>query len=237
MLVNAQGHLVQEAGDPPIISIPTSRTVPLEQGAPVAVVWHWTAGDVDDDTGHADSVSLAKWIAGGRGASWHVLIDKNGTLVQSAPFLRGTNHVGQVADVLGVRRSVNRTCLGIELENAGDLRRIGERLYAWPYFRRNEKGVPDRALGVDPKLAVSSLRGQERGGVHYDRYTEAQEKSAELLVRAIAKRFGFERPAFEYGHVTFRPPSGKIDPGPLWMDDVLPRVLGRVFGARKAAAS
>lgn len=63
----------------------------------------------------------------------------------------------------------------------------------------------------------------------FEQYTEAQEASAERLVRALVGWLPFAETAFRYGHAHFVPPSFKEDPGPLWLGEVLPRILGRVF--------
>jgi hypothetical protein len=211
---------------PAVIRVPTVRTTTLLDPEPLALVWHWTAGDYAPDHGHADSVSLAKWIAERPpatepGASWHILIDKDGALVQSAPVVVGTWHVGKPGAIRGrTVLNVNRCTVGVEFENAGRLEEHDGRFYAWPY--RGADGKPS------PKYEVDRSRAQAGRGGLFDAFTAAQETSAELLVRALVERFRWPREAFTYGHVHFDFPR-KTDPGPIWLEEILPRLLSRVF--------
>lgn len=203
------------------IKIPTRRICPMVPPGPLALVQHWTASGADDSRGNRDSKALAKWIADPKSdarASWHLLIDRDGTLIQSAPLNVGTWHVGKTGTVEGFVRDVNRTTLGLELENLGELKADGEGLAGWPWGAR----APHVSGGAGERLVDAD--GSSRW---WHRYTPAQEATFERLVRALAVKFGWGAGAFRYGHCDFDSPR-KIDPGPLWLV-VRERVLGRVF--------
>lgn len=223
MHVSIDGWLGADPGDRDVKHVPTARTSALDTQLPLAVVWHWTASGLDDDRGSRDSFALAKWIADPKSdarASWHLVIDRNGDVIQSAPFIVGTWHVGKPGHVQGyTSRNVNRCTIGIELENLGELRPHARGLEAWPF---------------DGSRVVEQGRGTEIDGVTFDAYTPAQGESAEAVIRALAERFAFPRSAFEYGHATFDAPR-KIDPGPLWTRVILPRILSRVYATPRVA--
>lgn len=215
----ADGWLVPSAKDDPVIvRTPTSRTQPYTVPGPLAVVWHWTGSGVDDNRGHRDSEALARWIAdpdSDARASWHVLIDRDGTVIQSAPTTVGTQHVGRTGRIRGMTRGVNGCTVGIELENLGELRGPGDYLAAWPF-----DGKAPRVPAARAKKAAD--------GRFFDTYTTAQEKSAEAVLRALVLAYSWPREACTYGHVDFDSPR-KQDPGPLWLGEVLPRILDRIY--------
>lgn len=262
MRIDKDGWLVAEAGDPEIVKIPTERTTTLltPSGRPVAIVSHWSADPVDE-RGHGDSVAMAKSIAKRpppdvAGASWHLLIDRDGACVQSAPFVLGTWHVGKPGTVEGrTLLNVNRGTIGIELENAGRLLQVAGRWYGWPFWNHDPKDParkPNPKLGPNPKYEIPLERAKTLDpttvwgrGVDgkplsftagtFEAYTEAQERSFELVARALSAAYGLPDTAFRYGHAHFVPPTYKEDPGPIWLGEVLPRILARIFPPRAAA--
>ena len=125
MIVERDGWL--EPSDPgrTIIRVPTVRTSPLKVSAPIAVVWHHTAG-AGKREGPGYAVNLANSIREyrrgvDRAASWHVCLARDGALVQSAPFTVGTWHVAKGGNIAGRwRASVNDYAVGVELEHTGE---------------------------------------------------------------------------------------------------------------------
>ncbi len=85
-------------------------------------------------------------------------------------------------------------------------------------------------LRIEPARAVATNDGL------FDAFTAAQEASATVLLRALASRFGWTREVSAYGHVDFDSP-GKEDPGPIWKQTILPRVLDKVFGGGAVASA
>ena len=220
---------------PEVIRLPSKRHHQLDSGTPLAPVWHYTAGIGGPDYG----LALARRIVepprdldgdgelDERQASWNILVDRRGRLIQSIPVTRGAWHCKGKGTIAGRILSVNESTTGIELENAGRLKRIRatggeERFYCWPYFVTGTK-TPDPRLRVDPEHAVATKDG------FFHAFTLEQEETSWLMLRLLADRFGWAREVCSYGHVTFVGPDVKEDPGPLWLGEILPRILERTF--------
>ena len=236
MKVDDQGYLVRADGDPVGQRLPTVRTYALATPAPLGVVWHTT----DDRGGPGYAEALARRIQTFRSgvdrpASWHLLIGKDGALYQSASFNLGTWHVGMPGVIAGRRfPNINHATSGIELENAGRLRRLGELAYCWPYYINPQ--APGNERKPDPRCALSLDRAVATPEGLFDTFTDAQEASATVVVRALVARYGWTREACAYCHADFDP-QRREDPGPIWKRTILPRVLARVFGGVVAATS
>lgn len=229
MHITAKGWPIGEPGDPVILEIPTERTTSLLSGEPLALVSHWTGGDYAQDRGHLDSIGLARWIeklppAGEQGASWNALVDKDGALIVSACFLSGTWHVGKSGVIRGEQHlNVNKHTVGVEYENAGELRLLGSRFYAWPFVDVHGEPASKYEVAASRAVAVKTAFGT----AYFDAFTAAQEATTEALWRALRDRFGWPREAFGYGHVDFDSPR-KQDPGPLF-PLLRERVLDRIY--------
>jgi len=238
MVVDDHGWLVAEPGaDPQVIRYTTVRTTLLAAPKPLGIVWHWTAGRGGVpgwSTGLAKSI-MTYDSKRDRAASWHVLIGKDGIIHQSAPFLMGTWHVGRPGKIGGMDTpNVNKLAVGCELENAGQLLRVGSRFYCWPYYLNPDDPVATPEL--DPHLEVEAHRAEAADGGYwkdapggfFDAFTPEQEESAESLLRALVMAYQWTPEVCGYGHVMFDYPR-KLDPGPLWLRGALPRILGKIF--------
>jgi N-acetyl-anhydromuramyl-L-alanine amidase AmpD len=164
-----------------------------------------------------------------------VLIAKDGEIFQSAPFSVGTWHVG-VAGVIAGRRfpNINHATSGIELENAGRLLRLGSQAYCWPFYL--DPSAPPLERRIDPNCAVSLDRAVATSKGLFDGFTAAQEASAAVVLRALVTRYHWKREVCLYGHVDFDP-ENREDPGPIWKETILPRILDRIFGAASTAGA
>lgn len=236
MNVDDHGWLVGAAGAPIVKRFPTVRTYALATPAPLGVVWHTT----DERGGPGTSEAMARRVQTfrtgvDRPASWHLLVSREGAVYQSAPFTVGTWHVG-VGGVIAGRRfpNINHATVGIELENAGRLKRLGALAYCWPYYV--DPRAPATQRRPDPACALPLERAVATPLGLFDGFTPAQEESAALILRALVARYGWTREVCTYSHVDFDP-EHREDPGPIWKQTVLPRVLDRIFGAAGATAS
>jgi hypothetical protein len=229
MNVDDHGWLVTAAGDPVGKQYPTVRTYPLATAAPLGLVWHTTDERGGPGTAEAMAQRIQTFRRGvDRPASWHLLIAKDGAIYQSAPFTIGTWHVGMPGVIAGRRfTNINLATVGCELENAGRLLRLGAQAYCWPYFIN--PSAPPYERRPDPACALPLDRAVATPTGLFDGFTPAQEASAAVVVRALATRYGWTRDVCAYGHVEFDP-DRREDPGPIWKQTILPRVLDRVFG-------
>jgi N-acetyl-anhydromuramyl-L-alanine amidase AmpD len=201
---------------------------------PGGILWHWTA------TSHGSGRTLARRIASGSGSSVHLWIDADGSLIQSAPFVRGTGHAGGPSSARLVERdgvvcldpggaySANSYLIGVELVNVGEVRSVGGRWLGWPFGRG-----PERSPVVPASQVVEGVDATGRRRTYQD-FTAAQRTAAERLARACRARYGWATPQpYSWGHCVVDP-SRKTDPGPMWLATHLPAILDRVLpGAEK----
>ena len=237
MRLDAEGWLAAEDGGARILRFPTVRTYRLGVPAPLGIVWHWTGDRGGPGFGETLARRAQTYKQGiDRAASWHLLIAKDGTVYQSAPVTVGTWHVGRPGTIAGQHfENINRATVGCEIENAGRLRKIGDRFYCWPYW--TNPGAPASELRPDPKCLLDDSRAVVVPGQgSFDAFPSAQVDSARELLRSLVARHGWSRGASAYGHRDFDSPR-KEDPGPLWADVVLPQVLDPIFGGRQPAAA
>ena len=250
MHVGDDGWMVEDAaGFPALTRVPSVRsgTLAADLKGPLGIVWHWTGG-------HCAATVYAQALAEeirtynkltDRAASWHFLIAKNGRVIQSIQTNRGSWHVGRPGRIGGAPTlldgkwdavagwggrlfaNINAATIGVELENSGRLEKVGERFYRWPFWLDPDK----RDSGPDPRMETPAARAVLQGGAWYDEFPQAQEMAATRLLQACAVKFGWAREVCRYGHLMFDP-SRREDPGALWLDVVLPRILDRVYGAK-----
>lgn len=231
MNIDDKGWLRAGAGDPLVKAYPSVRTYALEVPAPLGLVWHWTGDAGEPGSAEKLAARIQRYRKEfDRPASWHVLIARDGSVLQSASFCVGTWHVGRPGVIAGRQfANINRATASCELENAGRLRRIADRCYSWPYWIN--PAAPPNERRPNPRLLVPNARAAVvLGDGAFDAFTAEQELAAAAVVGALRDRFGWGREAFGYGHVDFDSPR-KDDPGPLWRKIVLPRLLDNVFGA------
>lgn len=206
---------------PQVHIVPSPRTTPLERGAPEGVVWHWTGGPA---LGPAYAAALAQEIATydpakDRAASWHFLVAKDGRVFQSVATSRGSWHVGVGGVIAGhSRANINHSTVGIELENSGFLAVVDHGYRC--------EGYPATPIPVERGVRIAD-------GVFVDEFPPAQVAAAAELLRALVEHHGLAREVCAYGHAQFDPPRRR-DPGPLWIQQHLPRVLDAVFASRSA---
>jgi N-acetylmuramoyl-L-alanine amidase len=176
------------------------------RGGPVdhqLLVMHYTAGPSAESSVHWLSNPAAR-------ASAHVVVGRDGSVVQLVPFNRIAWHAG-TSEWLG-RSRVNEFSLGIELDNAGRLTRHEGQWRAW--FGRD---YPDSEA-----LQATHRFESEPSGWHL--FTEAQLAAALEVATALVQKYGLWALV---GHDDISP-FRKVDPGPAFpMDSFRARVLGR----------
>jgi N-acetylmuramoyl-L-alanine amidase len=172
---------------------------------PRFVVLHYTAGR---DTDSAVRSLCTRKPQGN--ASAHIVLGRDGRIVQLAPFNVVTWHAG-VSNWAGLN-GLNPFAIGIEMDNAGLLHREGERCVAW-----FGKPYPDSEV-----LVAEHRHG---GGVRpWHAYSEVQIERALELCEALAAHYGIED---VLGHEDIAR-GRKVDPGPAFpLHAVRSRALGR----------
>lgn len=220
MPVTKDGWLeVAASGLPPVIRVPSVRSTGLDVTKPLGIVWHWTAG-VGKTPKYA--TALAEEIrtydkVKDRAASWHFLVSRDGRILQSIPLTMGSWHVGRPGNIAGrMFGNINRCTVGVELENAGQVKLHEGVWQAWPYD----------GSAVLPEGRVTAHASD---GLDYDAFPEAQVQAAQRLLTELVLWAKWPRDVCSYGHRDFDP-TRKTDPGPVWAENVLPRVLDGVFG-------
>ena len=162
---------------------------------PKIVVIHFTAG--------GSARSSADWFRNpqNRNSSAHVIIERDGTIIQCVNFDNVAWHAGRSSwhGLIGL----NKYSIGIELANWGNLRSAdggwvtstGKRI-AEPFLGRHRNGNPDgstHAIGWEP-------------------YPEEQVAAARSLVEALIEAYGINEIV---GHDDIAPVR-KSDPGPAF---------------------
>lgn len=177
---------------------------------PSYLVIHYTAG-------RSGQSSVNHFMSSSAKASAHLVIDRDGTVWQLVPFNRVAWHAGE-SNWNGLS-GLNRYSIGIELDNAGRLQKVGDRYQAWFGAFYDESEV------LQARHKFSSELG------YWHAYTETQLDSLMTVLEAL---FGFYTFQDILGHDDIAP-QRKVDPGPAFpMQSLRSRFFGRQedFGMR-----
>jgi len=157
---------------------------------PELLVIHFTAGM------SAES-SISWWRnPGAKGASAHIVIDRDGTVIQCRAFNKTCGHAG-VSKWRG-KVGANAFSVGIELANAGD----------------SVSGDPPKAFKKYPLVAGALKAKHKNGGPDalWEKYPQPQLDACFAVARAITERYKL---ADICGHEDIAP-NRKNDPGPAF---------------------
>lgn len=172
------------------------------------LVIHYTASGPSSDIAKYFKSPAAK-------VSAHLVIRRDGTIIQCVPFDTQGWHAGrsQWVDVKGkLHIGLNKNSIGIEIENWGPLKKTGSGWVSWT-------GQP-----VDASKVVEARHkfGVPNGG--WEIFTEAQVDATIEASKAICEAYDI---AEIVGHDDIAP-GRKSDPGPAWnMGSFKAKVLGR----------
>jgi N-acetylmuramoyl-L-alanine amidase len=177
--------------------LPGGSAMPIRR----CLVIHFTAG-----ASAASSIDFWQTPAA-KGASAHLVIDRDGTIYQCRPFDRPAGHAGvsQWADPKTGRRfsGLNACSIGIELANAGDS------AVAWA---RKQPGY-------------ATLRAVHRNGnkaTDWEVYPAAQLAACEAVSKLLVARYNLDDVT---GHDCIAP-TRKTDPGPAFPMQALREACG-----------
>ena len=211
---------------PGVTRIPSVRHSPLSSrepdgdAAPLGITWHWSGGSCRPGYAELLAKKIRTLKPSDRRASWHIIISKQGAAYQSVSCERGSWHcaTGTVTDAGGKRHRVNRSLVGVELENAGRLKRVEGSWYCHPYWKQDKSGADLRVAGErvpDPKLLVESERvAVVKGKGAFDSFSEAQIVAASRVLALLVDRYALDLEHCGYLHGDFD--ARKEDAGPLW---------------------
>lgn len=125
-----------------------------------------------------------------KGASAHIVIDRDGTVYQCRPFNRTCGHAGK-SKWRGFE-GLNSCSIGIELANAGDNEPLAKRWTSLPLIEaRHKNGGPVKK---------------------WEQYPAAQLAACEAVSRALVERYSLDD---VIGHDDIAP-DRKVDPGPAF---------------------
>ncbi len=162
-------------------------------------------------TGTADLASTVSWLSNPQArASAHVVIGRDGSVVQLLPFGAVAFHVGTGSRIEGV---ANGTAIGIEMVNVGRLQPDGS------------GGL--RGLGGLGYRVPTAETFTDPAGARWQDFTPAQVQRAVEIGKLLAARYPI---AAVYGHHETHP-GRKVDPGPALP---LERMRREILGGRLA---
>ena len=154
---------------------------------PHLIVLHYTAG--------ANALSSVEHLTHPQvQASAHLVIGREGTVWQLLPFHLAAWHAG-LSHYQG-RRGVNRFSIGIELDNAGKLKRRDNR-----FFTAFGQEVPPEEVYAHKQAGILT---------YWHRYTDIQAKRLEGIANLLLETYPSLSEVVGHSHITAR----KQDPGP-----------------------
>ncbi|HRZ28423.1 MAG TPA: N-acetylmuramoyl-L-alanine amidase [Spirochaetota bacterium] len=193
--------LVPDDGDNVQIRKSPNLSTPF---TPLLLVIHYTANNSLDET-------VSWFMNPDAQASSHLVIGRDGRIVQMVAFNKKAWHAG--ASSWGNLEGINRYSIGIELVNAGKLRR-----------RSDDKWVNWAGRVVPDEEVTEAVHRAESTPAGWHEYTDAQIESAERVSILLNSAYHFTD---VLGHEDISP-GRKVDPGPLFpLNSFRSRVLGR----------
>lgn len=172
--------------------------------SPIYLIIHYTAG-----TTASGAVS---WFQNKDSqASAHLVIDRDGSIIQMVPFNCRAWHAGK--SKWGNLENMNQYSIGIELVNAGKLRKnSADQWVSW-----SNTIIPNAEVTVSRHKDESSEAG-------WHEYTEIQLETVTKVSMVLHKTYNFTD---ILGHDDVSP-GRKVDPGPLFpMNSFRSSALGR----------
>jgi N-acetylmuramoyl-L-alanine amidase len=171
---------------------------------PLYLIFHYTSGRSAQES--------IDWLCNPEAkASAHLVVARDGSITQLVSFNTVAWHAG--VSQWGGHIGLNKCSIGIEMDNAGRLTKVGDTYRAW--FQSEYKAE-------DVVLATHKL---EHVPAYWHAYTAEQIKTAQDLALLLAKTYGLKD---ILGHDDIAP-GRKSDPGPAFpLANIRSKVVGRV---------
>lgn len=183
--------------------VKNNKTYEQSGGVLDSLIIHYTAG--------RNALSSAKFLARKDvKASAHLVIGRAGEVYQLVPFDKVSWHAGK--SKYGGRIGYNKYSIGIELDNAGPLNKVGSQYQAWFGKKYLESDV------------VKAVHRNERTARYWHTYTERQLEVLAQIVELLVKEYDLKQ---ILGHEEISP-GRKQDPGPAFdLDRFRKNILGQ----------
>ncbi len=170
---------------------------------PKFIVIHFTAGRSAESSAEWFKDSSAK-------ASAHIVIGRDGKIIQLIDFNKKAWHAGQ--SKWGSINSFNDNSIGIELDNPGRLTKVDNKYFSWFKKEYSKDNV------------VEATHKHENSPSYWYEYTEKQIESCLKLCTLLMSKYNIQD---ILGHDDIAP-FRKNDPGPLFpMENFRSKLLGR----------
>jgi len=170
---------------------------------PKYLIFHYTAG--------MSAESSINWLCNKKAkASAHLVVGRDGNITQLAPFNVKTWHAGK--SHWGGLTGLNSHSIGIELDNAGELFKTGDKYKAW--FKKEY---------LEGEVIRAKHKFKQDFSFWHD-YTDIQIERALELAELLVEKYNLKD---ILGHEDIAP-GRKIDPGPAFpLENIRSAVLGR----------
>lgn len=181
---------------------------------PDTIIIHYTASD--------DFQATVKWLRNPAAkASAHLVVGRDGAVTQLVAFDERAWHAGiseyTFADG-SVRKNFNNCSVGIEIVNAGGLKKSGEKYFSW-----YKKEIPEN------EVLFARHRNQDKPA-YWHKYPEVQVRVVEEICIALIAKYQIK---YILGHEEIAP-GRKIDPGPAFpLDELRGKLLSGALPQRE----
>ncbi|UII31351.1 N-acetylmuramoyl-L-alanine amidase [Fulvivirga ulvae] len=182
------------------------NTKPFGNGMPDSIIIHYTAGK----SGKSSAEYLCRKNVQ---ASAHIVLDRSGHIYQLVPFDTIAWHAGK-SSYKG-RSGFNNFSIGIEIDNAGVLEKVGDKYKAWFGSLYSESEV------------VQATHRNEASPRYWHTYTEEQISKIFELCEALMDRYPTITSILGHEEIS---KGRKQDPGPAFPLD---RLRQRFFDSRE----
>ena len=180
----------------------------FKEGFPDTIIIHYTAG--------RDAESSAKYLCKDNlKASAHLVIGRDGKIIQLVPFDTIAWHSG--ISEYGSKKGFNKYSIGIELDNAGILKKVGNEYMSW--FGKKYK---------DDQVIYATHRN-EKQPQYWHIFTEKQIETCEEVCSQLINKYNNIRTILGHEEIS---PGRKQDPGPAFPLDKLRNHL--IFNDRES---
>ena len=182
--------------------ITTKNNTKFSKGQCDALIIHYTAG--------RDGLSSARHLADANiKASAHLVVNKDGSVIQVVPFDTIAWHAGR--SFYDGRKGYNKFSLGIELDNPGILTPAQNGFVSW--FGKSYK----------PENVIQAVHRNEKSPRYWHTFTEDQILVCEEISDLLIQTYGLKQ---ILGHEEISP-GRKQDPGPAFpLDKMRDKILG-----------